>query len=358
MGRAAAVATNDVSGAPAEVELIPAGAVPTRPNDRRPPFVNDDPEGVVAASKELVLDLPIDYEHQGEHARENGREAPAAGWIKGLFVRDGAVWGRVEWTGKAAAHLAAREYRYLSPVFQYDRASRRIRRIESAALTNAPAFFMRALARAEANDAEESEMDKEIARALGLAEDASEADILAAAKAAAKAAGELAAAAGSVKAIALAAGLAGDAAAGDVAEAVKTAKAAAAAGAGDPDPAKFVPRAEFDDLRGRFEALETSGAEARATTAVDRAIKAGKLTPASRDWGLGYAKKDPEGFDRFAAGQPAILPGGRVVPPGEPGAGGDTLTAGERAVCRATGVSEEKFIASRRALAAAEEEAA
>ena len=244
-----------------------------------------------------MLDLPIDYEHQSERIRENGREAPAAGWIKGLFVRGGAVWGRVEWTGRAAAYLAAREYRFLSPVFAYERATRRIKRIEAAGLTNNPAFFMRALARAQTDNEEgESEMDlKDIAKALGLPETAGEAEILAAVEAAAKAAGELAASGETVKAIARAAGLAENAKADDVAEAVRTARAAAAAGAGEVDPAKFVPRAEFDEVRGTLARIETEGAGERATAAVDKAIKAGKVSPASRIGRSAMPGKTPPG---------------------------------------------------------------
>ncbi len=42
----------------------------------------------------------------------------AAGWIEELTWEDGkGIMARVAWTDKAAAHLAAREYKYFSPVF-------------------------------------------------------------------------------------------------------------------------------------------------------------------------------------------------------------------------------------------------
>lgn len=63
--------------------------------------------------------MVIDYEHQTDHTSENGQPAPAAGWIRELDVRGGALWGRVEWTAKAAASIAAREYRYISPTFRH-----------------------------------------------------------------------------------------------------------------------------------------------------------------------------------------------------------------------------------------------
>ena len=43
------------------------------------------------------LDIVIDYEHQ----TLSGEIAPAAGWIKELFIKDGALYGRVSWTAKA-----------------------------------------------------------------------------------------------------------------------------------------------------------------------------------------------------------------------------------------------------------------
>ena len=363
--------------APREILLLPAGEIPTRPHDPRAPWRNPDADAVVAATRELGLELPIDYEHQSLRAGQNGQPAPAAGWIKRVFERAGAVWGEVEWTEKAAAMIAAREYRFISPTFIYHKASRVVRFLTGAALVNDPALYMRAIARAESTDEGESDMDlKALAKAFGLADTATEAEIMAAANSAVvaqTALGTIAEALGQAKnaavdttvaavvemakgrkAIAKAAGLTEDASAEDVEQAVATAKASAG---GDPDPAAFVPRAEFDALKGRLTTLETDGAAASATAAVDQAIKDGKVTPASRDWALGYAAKDPEGFAAFVKDAPKILSSGRVAPAGKPGEGGGALTDEERAVCRATGVSEEDFIKSRKELAGETEEA-
>ena len=307
---AAAVALPAAAQPPREILLLPAGEIPTRPHDGRPPWHNPDAGAVVAATRELTLDLAIDYDHQSDRSAANGQPAPAAGWIRRVFERDGAVWGEVEWTERAAAMIRAREYRFVSPVFRYETATRVVRRITGAALTNDPAMFMRAIASTQPRTETDMDLDK-LRTALGLADEAGEAEIL---------------------------------------------EAAAAAGGG-PDPDDFVPRAEFDRLRETLARLETEGAEARATAAVDAAVKAGKVTPASRDWALGYARKDAAGFAEFVEGAPAILDGGRAVPAAAPGEGGDALTAEERAVCRATGVSEEDFRASRKALAAQTEEA-
>ncbi len=101
-------------------------------------------------------DLPIDYEHQslgGAYSSPNG-QAPAAGWIKRLtVVEPGALrqaqgasagaaglWAEVEWTEPAREQLAARQYRYLSPVALIRREDRRMVALHSAALTNKPAI--------------------------------------------------------------------------------------------------------------------------------------------------------------------------------------------------------------------------
>ena len=101
------------------VQLMPAGELKARDGRR---WRLGDAAAVVAASRELAggADLVFDYEHQTDHAKENGREAPASGWIKELEVRGGDIWGRVEWTERALAMIKAREYRYVSPTFSHN----------------------------------------------------------------------------------------------------------------------------------------------------------------------------------------------------------------------------------------------
>ena len=69
--------------APTQVRLLPSGEIETRPHDGREPWHNTHPQAVVDASRamatDLPLDLPIDYEHQGERSRSNGLPASAEG---------------------------------------------------------------------------------------------------------------------------------------------------------------------------------------------------------------------------------------------------------------------------------------
>jgi hypothetical protein len=110
--------TDDVS-APEWIELIPAGEFEGR--DGRGPYRLDDPSEVIAATRSLRMEagLPIDYDHATDLAAPEGRPAPAAGWIREFSARQGALWGRVEWTGPGAEAVATHEYRYISPVFEY-----------------------------------------------------------------------------------------------------------------------------------------------------------------------------------------------------------------------------------------------
>ena len=125
------------------VELLPAGQIVTGRDGRA--WRNSNPQGVVDQFVNRNVDLVIDWEHASEHRAPNGQDAPAAGWVKELAVRDGAIWGRVEWTERAIAQLQRKEYRYLSPVFLFTRDENQIARLSSAGLTNQPNLELTAL---------------------------------------------------------------------------------------------------------------------------------------------------------------------------------------------------------------------
>jgi phage I-like protein len=126
------------------VRLLPLGEVPLG-DDREPLWVDREAlAALVAHFRERGLDLVVDYEYQ----TLSGRKAPAAGWIRELEIRiagetpgpqDG-LWARVEWTDTARQHLAAREYRYFSPVLRLEEGTRRPLALLHAALTNTPAI--------------------------------------------------------------------------------------------------------------------------------------------------------------------------------------------------------------------------
>lgn len=124
-----------------EVQLLPAGQF--RATDGRP---LDAPHWLVDATIAQKLSahiaglsnpVVIDYEHQTLLSAENGQPAPAAGWFKSVrWVEGEGLFAVVDWTERATAHIKAGEYKFISPVITYDRATGAITKIINAALTN------------------------------------------------------------------------------------------------------------------------------------------------------------------------------------------------------------------------------
>lgn len=91
-------------------------------------------------------EVPIDYDHAIEVAAGSGPPVPAAGWIKSIDDAPdakGILWGMVEWTPKAAKMIAAKEYKYISPVIDPNVRDNKTGQpqgwtLTSAALTNTP----------------------------------------------------------------------------------------------------------------------------------------------------------------------------------------------------------------------------
>jgi phage I-like protein len=267
--------------APEWIELIPAGVFYGR--DGRGPFRTADADALIQSTNALAMKagLPIDYDHATDFGAPEGRPAPAAGWIRELQVRDGAVWGRVEWTARAAQSIVAREYRYISPVFQFDPTDGTVTRLLRAGLTNNPNLHLTAIAAAKtvaASDKDSSMemLSHELCEALGLEANATPEQVIATARAM-RAASERAQA-GAVNAAALGA-----------------------------DPAHYVAVAQFERALTELNALKAERALDRASLIVEDAIRAGKLVPAQREWAVAYCAADSRGFLAFVAKQPSIL---------------------------------------------------
>lgn len=282
--RALRSATVDAEAPTVEVLLTPWGVVRSTQGE----FIVDE-DGVAEAVRAFTAhgtDLPIDYEHQtlgGAYAAPNG-QAPAAGWIKALIARPGAgLFGRIEWTEAARQQLAAREYRYLSPVALVRRSDRRLVGIHSAALTNKPAiagmtpivnrdsvdFRWRGSGGTEGDPAAPSEASDEVEalvllrREVGLGEDADVREVLTAAG-------------------------------------------------------------------RRLAELSQRQRARRARDRVLEAVRAGKLVEAQRGWAEELALRDEQLFEQWLATAPVVVVPGRTTPPVEAGAK-YPAAAGERA---------------------------
>ena len=289
------------------------------------------------------VDMALNYDHQPELAVASGAggTAPASGWVKAMRVSDQGIHVTVEWTPKAAAALAAREYRYISPSFQFDKVSGDVTRLNNIALTNNPNFDLPALAHAEQRQSGEADPMKTIALAVtalcaALAlkpEDLDEAKVLAAIDQlkSGKDGAET-----SLAAVRAGLGVADDADQATVLASLDTVKKA-----GAPDPAKFVPKQGYDDLAARLAKIEDD----RVLASVDAAVAAGKIAPSMKDWAIGLGKSDEQALAAFIAKAPAF--DGAAQLRGDPKPAKGKLTQEEKAICSMTGVSEADFLKTR-----------
>lgn len=121
---------------------------------------------VMSAFAEHGIDLVIDYDHAA--LATPMVRAEAAGWIKGLEMRDGELWATgVSWTSAGEQDLRGGKYRYISPAFDWDEKTARVSKIITISLTNTPALFgLDALVAASATQRKENDMDPELKKAL------------------------------------------------------------------------------------------------------------------------------------------------------------------------------------------------
>ncbi|MEG2173137.1 MAG: phage protease [Desulfovibrionaceae bacterium] len=321
-------------GVPEWIHVMPAGIFHGR--DGRGPYNLVDAQSVANASMAAAMPrgIPMDYEHQLENSPQNGQPAPASGWITSLQVRTDGIWARVEWTRKAAEHVEAREYRYVSPVF-YHAADGTISSIESVALTNLPNLGqLKALS--TKNALQEKSMKKTVATLLNLPEDCTE---LAAEEALRQLTHERDSLQSALAEIGKSAHCQ-DAAPAALLKAV----ASLAAQAQNPDPTKYVPLNVYNAAHQELAALKAVQSKNLAEALVAEVQSAGKITPAMAGWAKAYASKDPDGFKAWASLTPSVRPGGEKAPVATdtpPKSSG--LTEDEKTVCRACGMDEEIY---------------
>jgi phage I-like protein len=148
---------------PEWVPLIPVGDVIGRDGRK---WKNSNPAAVIAHTVATGREQPLDYEHSTELKAPIGEEAPAAGWFKEYRVAKNHIEGRLVLNPRGASSLENREYRYLSPVFQYD-GNNEIYDITSVAFTNRPNLYLPALNhQTSINNQEQSAMTYEELMAL------------------------------------------------------------------------------------------------------------------------------------------------------------------------------------------------
>lgn len=295
---------------PEWVMLLPGGGDVVGLDGRR--WINGNPGRVVDAFRTRGLDLVVDWEHASETRSLAGERSPAAGWVKDMEIRDGAVWGRIAWTDQGRADVVSGAYRYISPSFDFTRSTGEIVRLTSVGLVHAPNLpALPALNR-------EDEMDlSSLCQELGLPAGAAMDAVLAAVRR------------------------------------QKADLATATNRADTPDIARFVPRADYDAAVGRaanaeakLADIQAAGLKAEIDGLIDTAKKEGKITPATEGFYRAQCR-DQAGLDAlrgFLKAAPRVIDPGPVKDGVPPAAPEGHLTEEDRAVCRQMGFTEEEFL--------------
>jgi phage I-like protein len=297
--------------------LIPAGTFLGR--DGRGPYTLADPERVLAEFAARGADLCVDYDHQSLSAAEKQGPVPASGWIKALESREDGIWGRIDWTERAQAHLAAKEYRYLSPVFSFNPQTGEVVRLDGAAPSRQGASM--------------EEFLEQLRWLLNLPVGATADDIKAHLE---KIKQQIEAGQTAGEAMSKLLGLPAGTALAEIATAVQARVGQA------PDPAQWVPKAEYERVANALAQNTADQKAARVDQVVRAAMAAAKISPALEGWARDYANRDLEAFNAYVAKTPAIVADahGKNPPQGD---GLPTLTADQEAVARACGLSREAF---------------
>lgn len=357
-GTAIAACTMAVT-ASGEIQLTPAGEF--RAADGRPKEVPAWRIDATIAARVIGLmaqrsnPCVIDYEHQTLLAKTNGQPAPAAGWFKALEWREGeGLFSiNVDWTDRAKEMIAAREYKYISPVFQYDETSGEVLQVLMAAITNNPAIDgMDALIAAASmliapltnesdpqtqEDNSMEELLQQLIWLLNLPVGSTADDCV-------KQMQKLIDTLKQDNTVTAAASF------DVVAYLGKQKTAIAALTAATPDPAKYVPIETMTALQGRIAALTAEANISRVDGLVSKALEEGKLLPAQEAWARDFGAKDVAALSAYIDNAPplAILTGTQTngVPPAPVGKTA-VLTANQQALCKALGVTPEEFLKAR-----------
>jgi phage I-like protein len=305
---------------------------------------------IIAQAALRSTDIVIDYEHQTLLSEQNGQPAPAAGWIdpRSLEWREDGLYGRVSWTAAARQAIADDQYRYLSPVFPYEKESGEVLDLLHVALTNTPAIdtavttlaaarmAATASTRQAAGQSPQASLEDDVKRdqlinVLALAADATDEKIeqtIAALKAGSDQAGKLR----------QALQLADD---GDPVAAVAVLKSGS-----KPDMSQYVPKAVYTEAQQQLAALKAGGDQADLDRMIEEGLADGRIAgKATADWlrqqGLAACKAHLEDAPSVAA-----LKGrqtDRLDTQKDKGAAKDGLSAEELAVCKNMGLTPEQY---------------
>lgn len=285
-------------------DLLPAGRFGGR--DGRGPYINDQPDGVLAAFDALGMPMLIDYHHQSLDAEDKSGAVPAAGWGKALRSDAGRIRCQIEWTAPAQAAIDAKELMYLSPVFDFDESTGRVIQIVCAGLTNLPNLRLAPLTA----HSQENPMDEIIQRimyVLNLPATSTPDEVKTHFDRVVAYLGGQGGAATTEEAMRKAAcsmGLSADAKWGDIARAA----------ASRMEPGAMVPRPEYERVSHELAQIKNEQKTAKVDAVVRAAMAAGKIAPFQEGLMREWAGADMERFQKFVDSAPTIVDPGETVP--------------------------------------------
>lgn len=294
-----------IENAGPRVQLFPAGAF--RAMDGRP---DDIPHWYIdAALAQVLIDVAVqrntpycfDYEHQTQHCKTNGKPNPAAGWFsrlewvegKGLFAVD------VEWTEAARAMIEAKEYRFISPLFNYD-AQGNVKHFINAALTNTPALddmeaLLAAASQQLTGENTVDELLEQLRWMLNLPLSSTEDDIkIELQKLIDRLSENQGTAAASVNLLEL------------LTQKDERIAALSAQAPGVPDPAKFVPVSVLTAVQQQLADLSQKVTGGEVNGLIQAALSDGRLLPDMQEWAKSLGNKDIDSLKSYLDKAPKV----------------------------------------------------
>lgn len=297
-------------------------------------FDEQSQKSVIAGFTRHGADVPIDYEHKMLDWLAPASDMVAAGWFTPT-VRDGDLWAsNVRWTTKASSHLREGEWRYMSPAFTTGEDGR-ILELINVALTNLPATHqLEALVAASARalseksppaSAEKAEPMKNVLSALGLSDNATEADAVVALARLKESSAQ------DKKAIDQVLSITGTT---SLSEAIGVV-------AGHKEEA-----GKTKALTARVTELESGLRRKEVESVVGEKVTAGFLTPANRDFAITLGMESPKSFDAYLAtltAAPMNTSGGKDKPAAASSATTRKLSKDESSIAATFGMKPQQF---------------
>lgn len=258
--------------------------------------------------------LNWDYGHGQLGAVQTSETSASAGWFEVEASVEAGLWARnIEWTPRAQRGLGEKEWRYFSPAVIVDAETDEILEIINIALTNIPATIgQKPLVASidtpdEGPNPKDSDMDATLVKLLGAmqAQDAEAAE---------------------AKFVALSTECDG----------LKAERQELLSATKDLQE-------KLTEAEGKLEAVAKDQAQRELSAFVDELCKAKKLQPSLRKWALSQSL---ESLKDYAEGATPAMEEGAVEAPSNDNTI-RTLSDSEKAILKATGVSEESYIKAR-----------